>query len=200
MKLRFLFALVVVLVFATVSNAQLFHRRAATGCSGGQCSQAAEVAPQATAGANTADNALAEVNAYRAAKGLPPFVEDPALTEGAKAAAAFRASILLPSHTYNDFAFLPPGTTCNTAGCGASSGGFQACCMEESWTHAGAASVRGRDGRMYHHLFVANKGAMTATCTSAGCASSSYTTTTMRTSVTVGTRSAGRGGIFHRCR
>jgi hypothetical protein len=107
----------------------------------------------------SANDAIDAVNAQRAARGLPPFVEDPALTQAAVAAAQYRADRLMAQHTTNDFVFLPAGTACNTAGCGASNpgDGFRACCTEEAWTHAGAASVRGRDGRLYHHIFVANR-------------------------------------------
>jgi len=103
-------------------------------------------------------DALAEVNAKRAARGLRAFVADPALTEAAKAAAAFRAANRIQGHTSNDFAFLPPGSAAHAAGCAAmeASWGFLSCCQWEGWTFAGAASVTGTDGRVYHHLFVRN--------------------------------------------
>jgi len=103
-------------------------------------------------------DALAEVNAKRAARGLPGFVADPALTQAAQAAAVFRAANRIEGHTSNDFAFLPAGAAANAAGCAAvdSSWGFLSCCQWERWTYAGAASVVGSDGKVYHHLFVKN--------------------------------------------
>src|SRR6185312_753535 len=101
-------------------------------------------------------DALAEVNAKRAARGLPGFVADPALTQAAQAAAAFRATNRIEGHTSNDVAFLPPGSAAHAAVCAAidSSWGFLSCCQWERWTYAGAASVVGSDGKVYHHLFV----------------------------------------------
>lgn len=101
-------------------------------------------------------NSINEVNAKRAARGLPAFVPDPMLTAAAQAAAQFRADNLIEGHTSNDFAFLPPGAIAHAAGCSAvgSEWGFLSCCQWETWRYAGAASVVGRDGRVYHHLFV----------------------------------------------
>ena len=100
-------------------------------------------------------DALAEVNAARAKRGLPAFRRDEALTKGAKAAAAYRAEHRIAGH-YRDFSFLPEGATAKAAGCGAlpPSWGFQACCVYERWTYAGAATAKGKDGRLYHHIFV----------------------------------------------
>ncbi len=102
------------------------------------------------------NSALDQVNAQRAARGLPPFRHDPLLTLAAERAAAFRATHRLFGHTSNDFAFLDGGGTATAAGCAAypASYGFMACCVYERYTVAGAASVRGADGRMYHHIFV----------------------------------------------
>lgn len=110
--------------------------------------------------------ALADVNARRAARGLPPFAEDPGLTEAAKRAAAFRARHRLFGHvpgTPGDFGFLPPGVSADSAGCAAYDdhtvrrfGGWLSCCMDENWRFAGAAWARGTDGKRYMHLFVRN--------------------------------------------
>jgi len=101
-------------------------------------------------------DALAEVNAKRAARGLRPLIPDPALTEGARACAAARAARGLFGHTENDFAFLPPGARASSAGCAAypDSFGWMSCCVYENATYGGAAWVRGRDGRRFMHLFV----------------------------------------------
>jgi len=104
------------------------------------------------------DDALDEVNAYRAKRGLPPFKHDPQLTIAAKRAAETRAKALWDGHLSNDFACLPTGATADAAGCGAleDSFGWGTCCMDDNYSHAGAAWVRGSDGRRFMHLFVRN--------------------------------------------
>ena len=100
--------------------------------------------------------ALNEVNAVRAARGLRPFVRDAYLTAGARNAAQFRAARLIEGHTANDFGALPSGGYATAAGCAAwePSMGWGACCTYENYTYAGAAYAQGRDGRRYMHLFV----------------------------------------------
>lgn len=101
-------------------------------------------------------DALAEVNAARALRGLPPFTHDPALEQAARTCAELRAKLLLAGHTANDFAALPPGVTAAAAGCGAlsPSWGWGSCCTYDSCRYAGAAVVTGADGRRFMHLFV----------------------------------------------
>jgi hypothetical protein len=101
-------------------------------------------------------SALDEVNAVRAQRGLPPYVEDPALTAAAEGAAAFRAERLVAGHTANDFAFVPASATATAAGCAAWEPGlgWGSCCTYESHRYAGAAWRMGADGRRYMHLFV----------------------------------------------
>jgi hypothetical protein len=101
-------------------------------------------------------DALAEVNAARAARGLRPFVKDANLTAGAINVADFRAARLIEGHTANDFSGLPLRATASAAGCAAwePSSGWGACCTYENYTYAGAAWARGRDGRRYMQLFV----------------------------------------------
>jgi hypothetical protein len=101
-------------------------------------------------------DALAEVNAARARRGLPPYQRDAALTQAAMGAAAFRASRLCGGHTSNDFAFLPRGTHAPAAGCAARGprDGWGSCCTYDRRRFAGAAWAMGRDGRRYMHLFV----------------------------------------------
>jgi hypothetical protein len=103
-----------------------------------------------------AEDALAEVNAARAARGLRPYVKDDNLTVGAKNVADFRAARLMAGHTGNDFAGLPAGCTAIAAGCAAwePSWGWGACATYENHTYAGAAWSMGTDGRRYMHLFV----------------------------------------------
>jgi len=103
-----------------------------------------------------ATDALDEVNAARAARGLSPFLKDENLTAGAKAAAQWRAERLMTGHAPNDFAFLPTGSTATSAGCAAAepSWGWLSCCYLDNWAYAGAAWVMGSDGRRYMHLFV----------------------------------------------
>jgi hypothetical protein len=103
-----------------------------------------------------ATDALDEVNAARAARGLRPFLKDDGLTAGARAAARWRAEHLVTGHAPNDFAFLPPGSAATSAGCAAAepSWGWLSCCYLDNWTYAGAAWEMGSDGRRYMHLFV----------------------------------------------
>jgi hypothetical protein len=102
------------------------------------------------------EDALDEVNAARAARGLRPFTKDDDLTAGAINVADFRAERLIAGHTANDFGGLPEGCTARAAGCAAwePSMGWGACCTYENYRYAGAAWAMGRDGRRYMHLFV----------------------------------------------
>lgn len=113
------------------------------------------------------DDALDEVNAYRAKRGLPPFKHDPQLTIAAKRAAETRAKALWDGHLANDFACLPDGAKADAAGCGAleDSWGWGTCCADDNYSHAGAAWVRGSDGRRFMHLFVRNGEPATTTKT-----------------------------------
>ena len=101
-------------------------------------------------------DALDEVNAVRAARGLRPYARDEGLTTGAMNAAKFRAERRITGHTANDFAYLPSGSFAPAAGCAAwePGMGWGACCTYENWTYAGAAYFVGNDGRRYMHLFV----------------------------------------------
>jgi hypothetical protein len=104
-------------------------------------------------------DALDELNAKRAAKGLRPYIRDEGLTRAARACAAFRAQHRLFGHVEGgrgDFAFAEPGVRVDATGCAAYPAhmGFLACAMWDDYTHAGAISVPGSDGRSYHHLFV----------------------------------------------
>lgn len=105
---------------------------------------------------NGGGDALDEVNAARAARGLRPFLRDPALTQGALAAARTRAARFIQGHLPNDFAMLPAGARATSAGCAAwpQGMGWGACCTYESHTYAGAAWAIGADGRRYMHIFV----------------------------------------------
>lgn len=107
------------------------------------------------AASKTAD-ALDEVNATRAARGLHPFVRDEGLTQAAAGCAEFRAARLMAGHTANDFAAVPSGAYATAAGCAAwdPGMGWGACCTYDNYTYAGAAYAYGPDGRRYMHLFV----------------------------------------------
>lgn len=113
--------------------------------------------PTPVAAVNSIHEALDEVNAERAKRGLRPYVVDPLLTQAAKEAASRRASRFIHGHLpESDFSCLPSGAHCNTAGCGAlePSWGWGTCCTYDNYTYAGAAWVMGSDGRRYMHLFV----------------------------------------------
>lgn len=105
-------------------------------------------------------DALAEVNSYRAKRGLAPFKHDSQLTQAAYEAAKRRASRGIHGHLpESDFSCLPAGANADAAGCAAldDSWGWQSCCADDNYSHAGAAWVRGSDGRRYMHLFVRNE-------------------------------------------
>lgn len=101
-------------------------------------------------------DALDEVNAARAARGLRPFINDPDLALAALACADYRAERLMARHSdIGDLSFIPGGKKA-VAGCAAwpPSLGWGSCCTYENWTYAGAAQCLGRDGRRYMQLFV----------------------------------------------
>lgn len=103
-------------------------------------------------------DALAEVNACRAQRGLKPYVNDPLLAQSAYAVASFRAANLISGHVEGrrgDFGFLVNGAESNTAGCGALdvSWGWGACATFDNYTYCGAAWVMGRDSKRYMHAF-----------------------------------------------
>lgn len=111
---------------------------------------------QTTTSGVTEGDGLAEVNARRARSGLPPYLPDPLLTQGARNVAAWRAARRLFGHAPNDFAFLPPGAHARFGGCAAyeDSYGWMSCGVEDRTArYAGAYWVRGADGRRYMHLF-----------------------------------------------
>ena len=101
-------------------------------------------------------DALAEVNAARAKRGLRPFLPDPLLDQAARTCATIRSANRIAGHLSNDFAHLPSGASATSAGCGAlePSWGWGTCCTYENYTYAGAAWMMGADGKRYMHLFV----------------------------------------------
>jgi hypothetical protein len=103
-----------------------------------------------------AQNAMAEVNAARAARGLRPFVEDPELTAAAMQCADFRAARLMAGHTISDFSALRPGVSASASGCAAWPAwmGWGSCCWEDDYLEAGAAFTVGPDNLRYMHIFV----------------------------------------------
>lgn len=104
----------------------------------------------------TGSNATDEVNAFRAAKGLPPFKEDPCLVQAAIKIAEVRAANHTHGHTRNDFSGLPDGCAADAAGCAAlePSWGWHSCADSEPWKYGGAAVAIGDDGLRYLQLFV----------------------------------------------
>ena len=120
-----------------------------------QYAQVGQAQPYATA-TNCVDDALAEVNAERARRGLRPFLPDPLLNQAARTCAQIRAARRIEGHLSNDFSYLPSGASAKSAGCGAlaPSWGWGTCCTYENYTYAGAAWAMGADGKRYMHLFV----------------------------------------------
>ena len=110
-----------------------------------------------SATATGSDDALNEVNAARAQRGLKPFLPDPLLNQAAQACAKQRGARLINGHLpESDFKYLPAGANASAAGCGAlePSWGWGTCCTYDNYTYAGAAWVMGADGKRYMHLFV----------------------------------------------
>jgi hypothetical protein len=99
------------------------------------------------------EDALDVVNRQRATRGLRAFQRDEGLSIAAERCAQYRAKRLIAGHTSNDFAFVPKGSHASTAGCAAWDEGFGACALYDNYRYAGAAWVRGRDGRNYCHVF-----------------------------------------------
>ena len=86
-------------------------------------------------------------------------MKDEGLTEAALAAATFRANHHISGHIpgqHGDFAYLPAGVKADAAGAGALTPdwGFATCAMYDSYEYAGAAWIKGNDGKLYCHLFV----------------------------------------------
>ena len=108
----------------------------------------------AAAGLGDGSDALHEVNALRAARGMRPYIRDDGLTQAARACAAHRAERRIAGHV-NDFAFLPAGSDASCTGCAAfrPEWGFGACAIYENHTYCGAAWVIGSDGLRYCHAF-----------------------------------------------
>ncbi|MFT3883181.1 MAG: CAP domain-containing protein [Gemmatales bacterium] len=110
-----------------------------------------------TATATGSDDALNEVNAARAQRGLKPFLPDPVLNQAAQACAKQRCARHIDGHLpESDFSYVPAGGSASAAGCGAlePSWGWGTCCTYDNYTYAGAAWVMGSDGKRYMHLFV----------------------------------------------
>jgi hypothetical protein len=161
-RVLLILALLVVLIWPDPAGAR--GRRHRGSCSGGGCPSAgaligepvAAVAEETAAELAEERDALDEVNAARAARGLPPYVRDQGLATAALGAARWRAARLVEGHTANDFGFLPAGSSARAAGCAAwpQQMGFGSCCMYERWHYAGAAWVIGRNRLRYCHIFV----------------------------------------------
>jgi hypothetical protein len=162
--LRTILSLIALMTFAAIADAgPLRHRatvrhRATTYTLNTPLGPVSKTTERTTIRGNAAGvaGALAEVNAARAARGLKPFVHDPALTRAAEVCAALRAQHRIAGHTANDFAALEPGVSARAAGCGAldPSWGWGSCCTYDGYQYAGAAVVMGADNRRYMHLFV----------------------------------------------
>ncbi len=115
--------------------------------------------PDKPAKPRPANDTLDEINAWRATKGLPPFIRDEMFTESAQRCADYRAAHLLEGHTYMDHQFLSDksGITKIASGCAKRSPGerFNSCGIEKTvYTRCGAAVAIGRDGQVYMQVFL----------------------------------------------
>lgn len=159
-----------------------------------------EDAPALKSDTNGSEQALDEVNAARAKRGLRALILDPLLSRAAYKAAQLRSERGIHGHLpEGDMTCLPSGAAADAAGCAAldSSWGWQSCCWDDpQYTHAGAAWVMGNDGRRYMHIFVRTEGRASATKSVETVTESSSTCTTG----TCSTRSWAPGGIITRGR
>lgn len=163
--MRFVSALLLVLVFVSLADAGggRRSRRYQQWQPAQQAAVLSTVALQSPATEATrptgkvCENALDEVNAERAKRGLPAYIHSPELAQAALEAAKRRASRLIEGHLpESDFTCLASGAHAEAAGCAAwePSWGWGSCCTYDNYTYAGAAWVMGSDGRRYMHLFV----------------------------------------------
>lgn len=153
MRTYVILAIFIIVSCGNESQALPRHRRAQTTSYG---VAPATISTPAEVGA--AVDALAEVNAERARRGLRAFIQDEGLTAAALAAATHRARYRIAGHLTSgmgDFAFLPAGSSARAAGCGALEPwwGWGSCCTFDNYSYAGAAVVMGADGKRYMHLF-----------------------------------------------
>lgn len=160
--LRLIIASLAILSLGSTADAGIFARRHRTAAAP-RYAQQPQAAPQPVSYGPSAptghSSALDEVNALRAARWLPAYIQDDGLEQAAIATATFRAERLMFGHVtggMGDFAFLPRGIHASATGCAAypPSYGFMACAIYDRYTFAGAAWVLGRDGKRYCHLFV----------------------------------------------
>jgi hypothetical protein len=119
--------------------------------------------PPNAAGIPGVQDGLDEVNAKRAARGLPPFIRDEGLSRGAARCASIKAANCHSGHLnggMSDFACLDPGVHCRSTGadgskCHLGDGwGWMTCCTFDNYQYAGAAWAIGPDGCRYMSLFV----------------------------------------------
>ncbi len=164
MRFVMIFAVVIIAMEVTVEAGPFRHYRQTPSVSTAPRTVPQQLQNQAFVGqavpsgstGQVVEDALAEVNAARAQRGLRPFLPDPSLTQAALNCAKIRAANRIEGHLSNDFAHVPAGTSASSAGCGAMepSWGWGTCCTYENYTYAGAAWVMGADGKRYMHLFV----------------------------------------------
>ena len=98
----------------------------------------------------TASNACAdgmdEVNEWRRRTGLPPFIEDPKMTEFAQSKARYRATRRLQNGHQGP---KPPSHWHEGTGEATSMWGWLTCEMESDFKYAGAGICVGKDGKRY---------------------------------------------------
>ena len=89
---------------------------------------------------------MAEVNEWRRRTGLPPFIEDPKMTEFAKAKARYRAERDLQNGHQGP---KPPSNWHEGTGEATASWGWLTCEMESEFKYAGAGICVGPNGTRY---------------------------------------------------
>lgn len=123
------------------------------------CNQQVQAKPSPSVEVTVKD-ALDELNAQRAQRGLPPYRRDPALTKAAMKCASTRAKTHVHGHMQggmSDFTCLDAGVPCECTGAEAPGQnyppGFWTCAMYDNYTVAGAARAFDERGEQYMSLF-----------------------------------------------
>lgn len=100
-------------------------------------------------------SALRVANQMRARRGLPPFQYDSRLQASVNSKAQIQANRGAMFHPGGGFG---PGAAGEGVGMTHSANQFLTCYLYDSYSHAAAATVRGRNGRYYHALQVSGGG------------------------------------------
>lgn len=128
--------------------------------SGGTCPAPSGKAEAVASPRPGVSSGLDQVNARRAAAGLPLYRRCPDLEAAAEACVRYRARARIRGHVpdgLGDFRFLPAGVNARAAGADwyGATAEFATCAMYDTeYTEAGCASAVDDSGNWYHQIFV----------------------------------------------